>query len=126
MFKVKDIMATNVITISEDTGVYDAVKLLVDNNITGLPVVTKDMELIGIISEKDLLGALYDSNMAGGTVKDMVTRKLTSFHEDDDLADVCECMMKSSFRRVPIVSDGKLVGLVSRSDIMRFILKIRK
>ena len=53
-------------------------------------------------------------------------RDSTTFNEEDDLFDIYECLMENSFRRVPILSEGKLRGLISRRDIIKFILKLRK
>jgi CBS domain-containing protein len=55
-----------------------------------------------------------------------MTRDVKCFEEDDSLTDVCECLIDSPFRRVPILSGGKLVGIVSRADIIKFILRIRR
>ncbi len=126
MFPAKKIMTTDVVTVDEHTPVYAAIRLLVEHNITGLPVIDGEHHLVGIISEKDLLGALYNSRIRESTVGAMMTREVTTFREDSDLIDICEAMIAGNFRRVPIVNKGKLVGLVSRRDIIKFILHLRQ
>ena len=69
MFKVKEIMKTNVMTVKRKTEIYEAINILVENNITGLPVVNDDMTVAGIISEKDVLRLLYDMEDKPGNVR---------------------------------------------------------
>lgn len=125
MFKVKETMSRDVITVKETTPLNEALNLLLKENITGLPVVSGDMFLIGMVSEKDMLKLLYDSQTENKLVSDVMTREVVSFDEDTDLFDVCECLIKNNFKRVPILSQSKLVGIVSRKDIIKSILKYR-
>jgi len=167
-FKVSNIMRTEVISVRKDTPIGEAIREMIVNNITGMPVINDRMTLLGIISEKDLLKLLYDyennllnDKLSGdeydaeayneknelmetcsyllkdiskrelldllyecGTssvVGDFMTEEVVSLNVDDDLAKVCKCFMKHSFRRVPITSQGKLVGIISRKDILHHI-----
>lgn len=79
-----------------------------------------------MVSEKDMLKLLYNPEAEPSSAAEIMTRKVVSFDENDDLFDVCECLINNNFRRVPIVSKGKLVGVISRRDIIKFILKLRK
>lgn len=126
MLKIKTIMVANPITVRKDTPIREAMQILIDNGITGLPVVDDENHLLGIVSEKDMLILLYENRSCGGVVADFMTREVVFFDEDDDLVDLCEGLIQASFRRVPILSQGKLVGIVSRTDLIRHILKIRK
>jgi len=123
MLKAKDVMTTGVITARKNAPVQDAIQALIDNNITGLPVVDNEMNVVGIITEKDMLKLLYDLETDGGRVEEFMTEATKSFDEDDDLIDVCNCFIQNPFRRVPILSEGKLVGIISRADIIEYILK---
>ena len=127
MFKAKDIMTTQVISVKRDTPIYEAIRLMVDNNITGLPVVNEDMTLAGIISEKDVLQLLYDcedlKKGRSSTVQSFMTHHVVSFDQEDNLITVCNCLIKNHFRRVPVVENKKLVGIISRKDLIRFILE---
>ena len=123
MFKTKDIMTDNVATTSRDTDIYQAVKTLVDKNITGLPVLNDDGSLAGVITEKDALKLLYDiENDNQGNVEDYMSKSIVSFNENDSLIDITDCLIKNNFRRVPIMSKGKLAGIISRKDIIAYIL----
>jgi len=121
MFIANDVMTRNITTISDDTEIRDAIRLLVEKNVTGLPVVDTEMRLIGIVTEKDLLNVLYKKNVRNKTVEGLMTRDIVSFDINDSLLDVYRCLMNNSFRRVPILSGDKLVGIISRRDIIKFL-----
>ena len=123
MFDTKNIMTTDVISVKKNTPIGDAVDLLVENNVTGLPVVDDDMNLVGIISEKDMLSLLSEPESSAGKVEDYMTKDAVSFEQGEDLIAICECLVNNNFRRVPIVDDGRLVGIVSRRDIIKYILE---
>ena len=122
MFKAKDIMIKSVFTVKKETPIYVAIKLLAEKNITGLPVVSDDMHLVGIITEKDMMKLMYDPDIEYCQVKDLMTSKVVYFDENDKIQDVCKKLIENNFRRVPILSKGKVVGIISRSDIIKFIL----
>ena len=123
MYETKDIMTTDVITVSRHTPICDAAEILLKNDVTGLPVVDDDMTLVGIITEKDVLKLLSAAENDSATVDEFMTNDVVSFEEETDLIAICECLIKSDFRRVPIVSQGKLTGIISRKDIIKYILE---
>lgn len=123
MFTIKDIMTTDVAFVRKDTPVCDVVAMLVDRNVTGLPVVHDDLSLAGVITEKDILRLLRDEPGESGTAEDYMSTQVVSFDLNEDIIAVCECLVNSHFRRVPIVSGGKLVGIVSRRDLIKYILE---
>ena len=125
MFKAKEIMKTGVITVKKETGIYETIRILMENNITGLPVVNDDMTLAGIISEKDVLRLLYDMEDKPGNVENFMTKDVITFDLEDSLIYIAESLIKNDFRRVPILEEGKLIGILSRKDIIAYILKLR-
>ena len=124
MLRAKDIMTINPIALKKETPAYEAVKNLVENNITCLPIVDDDMTLVGIVSQKDLLEVMYNEDKPGN-VEDFMTKNVFSFNQEISLIDIAECFIKNHFRKVPIVSEGKLVGVVDKMDIIEYILKLR-
>ena len=122
MFETKAIMTTDVISVKRDVPIGRAIEILVENDLTALPVVDEDMALLGIVSEKDVLGLLSALEDDSAKVEDFMTTDVVSFGADEDVIAICECLVNSHFRRVPIVADGKLVGIVSRKDIIKYIL----
>ncbi|HNR32013.1 MAG TPA: CBS domain-containing protein [Candidatus Hydrogenedentes bacterium] len=125
MLAAKEVMATNLITVAENTPVQTAMRLIVENDITGLPVVDEEHKLVGIISEKDLLKVLYQPHLGDALVMDIMSTDLITFEEDADLVDVAEAMIEGHFRRVPILRDGRIVGLITRRDILRHVIDTR-
>ncbi len=127
MLKARDIMSTDVISVKKDDPIFDAVKLLVENNISGLPVVEDDMTLVGIISEKDAVDLFYEREKAENkTVNDYMTCPAVYFTENSALVNICDFLSKNIFRRVPVTSDGKLVGIVSVKDVLNTVLQLRQ
>ena len=126
MLRAKDIMSTDVISVKKDVPIFDAVKLLVEKNISGLPVVEDDMTLTGILSEKDAVDLFYEHEEAEGkTVGDYMTHPAVCFDENNALLNVCNFLVKNIFRRVPVTSGGKLVGIISVQDILNSVLQSR-
>ena len=127
MLKAKDIMTKEVINVKKDAFIFEAIELLAKNSITGIPVVEDDMTLVGILTEKDVLKLFYASkDLENKTVNDFMTHPAIHFDENESLLDVCDCLMNNLFRRVPVTSKGKVVGIVSRADILEYILRLRR
>jgi len=128
MLKVQDVMTKDVISVTQDTSIDEAMEIMRKNNITGMPVVEDDMTLVGVITEKDVLRLFYgEEEVKNKTVGFFMTRPAVSYRGKDSLESVCAFMMVNYFRRVPVVSKkGKLIGIISRPDIIDYILKQRK
>lgn len=126
MLKAKDIMTRNVLTVKKGTPIYEAVELMAKNNITGIPVVEDGMKLVGILTEKDVLNLFYaHKHEKNKTVGDFMSQTVVRFDRNTDLRDICDCLKNSNFRRVPVTSRGEVVGIVSRADIIQYILQMR-
>jgi CBS domain-containing protein len=125
MFKAKDIMRTDVLSVTKDSPIRKAIDMLVENGIAGLPVVDVDMKVIGTISEERILELLYNHSANEGYVEDYMTCGVVSFDVEDDLVEVCESLIENSCRHVPVLSNGKLAGIISRRNIISHIQKNR-
>ena len=126
MVSAKDVMSSDVMTIREDTKMKDIIKLLVQHRITGLPVVSEDDRLLGMVTEKDILKILYERKSNVKSARDLMTTHTASFDENANLMEVFKALVENNYRRVPILSEGKLVGIISRADIIRFISQAGK
>ncbi len=127
MLRAKDVMSTNVISVKKDDPIFDAVKLLVEKNLTGLPVVEDDMTLAGILSEKDVVDLFYELEQSEDkTVGDYMTNPAVCFDENNALLNVCNFLAKNIFRRVPITSGNKLTGIIGIHDILNTVLQLRQ
>jgi len=121
MVKANDIMKTNVLAAGIDADIYEAIRIMVANNVTGLPVIDDEGLLVGVVTEKDVLTLLYNIEDRPGRVADFMTPEVVAFEQDTDLSAIAESLCKNHFRRVPILEKGKLVGIVSRKDVIRYI-----
>ncbi len=125
-------MNTGVVTISQDEDICEAMRMMALNNITGLPVIDDEGMLLGIITEKDVLVLLHNRledtsfDRMVGTVGEFMTRKVVCFAPEDDLRDIAECLSIRDFRRVPILDQGKLVGIISRRDVIRHLRDLQQ
>jgi CBS-domain-containing membrane protein len=121
--KASDIMTTNVVTVKKDVVVTDVIALLLRWHISALPVVDEDNQMVGIVSEIDLVNVTFDGNAADTTVEDVMTTEIISFNPTTELADLVQSFSKKHLRRVPIIDEGKVVGIISRRDLLREMLR---
>ena len=128
MLTAGDFMTKKVVSVKKGTPIYEALELLRKNDITGMPVIEDDMTLAGVITEKDVLRLFYaDCADRDKTVNFFMTRPAASFKVSESLESVCDFLMVKHFRRVPVVStEGKLVGIISRPDIIDYIITQRQ
>jgi CBS domain-containing protein len=113
----KDIMTTRVVTVKPSTPIADAARLLVRRKISGVPVVDeKDKtKVVGILTEADLLAA----HSGAKTVAEVMRKRVISVAPDTSVDDIAATLVKRKIKRVPVLDGGKLVGIVSRIDVLR-------
>lgn len=121
MLKAKDIMTTEVVAVSKDADIYRAIRMMVEKNVTGLPVIDKDRMLVGVVTEKDVLKLLYEVEDRPGKVEDYMTKAVVAFDQETEIGTVADGLAASHFRRVPILNQGRLVGIISRKDVIKHI-----
>jgi predicted transcriptional regulator len=120
----KDIMTRNVVVVHADDSAIDAALLLIQRNISGIPVIGDDKVVVGMITEKDVLKLLIEVD-PDKRVREYMTTTVKSFDESKSVLDICAYLFLHDIKRVPIVKDGQLVGVVSRQDVIREILRLR-
>ena len=124
MMQAREIMTEEVICVRKDTPVIEAIELMASRHITGIPVVEEDMTLIGILSEQDVLRLFHTfDEEKNRKVEQFMTQPAVHFEVDEPLLDICFCLRDNAIRRVPVTSEGKVVGVISRSDIIKYILQ---
>jgi CBS domain-containing protein len=116
-------MTTNIIATKKNIHLTEVMALLLRNHISGLPVEDDEGNLIGIISEIDLVNSVFSGNADGTTAEEVMSKAVFSFSPETELAELVQVFSSKRLRRVPIVDKGKVVGIVSRRDILREILK---
>lgn len=114
MIPVKEVMTTKVISFQEDTPVSEIAERLSKNHITGAPVLTEDGFVVGIVSEVDVF------TKKGATARDIMSPRVISITEETGIDDAARLLAGERIRRLPILREGKLVGLLSRSDVLEF------
>jgi CBS domain-containing protein len=116
----EDVMKHGLLTIGPNAPLYDAMNLISEHHITGLPVVDEGMNLLGIITEKDLLDCVDKPEAVGASVGAYMVRNVVAFSLKTSLRRICLCLVEEDFHRVPILNGTRLVGIISRSDILRY------
>jgi len=145
MLTVKNIMTRDLITVSPDTEIVHAAKLLLEKGINGIPVVDKKGELVGIICQSDLIAqqkrlpipsifTLLDGfipltsmkhfekavqKIAATTVADAMTPKPVTVQTETSIEELASLMVDKNFHTLPVVDEGKLVGVVGKEDILK-------
>ncbi len=123
MYQAKDTMNTKVISIRPEATIEEAILMLLKHDVSGLPVIDEKGQLCGIISEFQLLEVVYDPNLKAAQVQGFMTREVFTIDESTLLASVANLFIVHRIRRVPVVRDGKVVGIVSRRDLLRYIVE---
>jgi CBS domain-containing protein len=149
MLRAKDIMTTSVITATPSMTVAELARILVENKISGVPVMAEDGSLFGIVTENDLIVKnkrlhiptvlrLFDAyvllgspsalekefkKMAAFTVGEICTRDVITITEDTTIEEIATIMSERKVHLLPVLSDGKVVGIVGKADLIRAMLK---
>ena len=142
MLTANDVMTTSVVTVAPETSVPEVARLLHESGISGVPVVDTHGEVIGIVSEGDLIGhagtvgeqrrswwlrlltgedalARDYAKTHACSVRDVMTTRVITVPDTASLADIARQMEKHGIKRVPVVRDGRLIGIVSRGNLLQ-------
>lgn len=146
--KAKEIMTKEVITVNQQASIEEIARKLIDNNLSGLPVTDDDGKMVGIVTEGDLLrkdtpprfpnfvnilGAIiyysgvnrYNDDwkkLLATKAAEIMTSKVITVAEDAEVETIAQLMLNHGIKRVPVVRDGQLLGVVSRADIIKTLL----
>ncbi|MBM4139967.1 MAG: CBS domain-containing protein [Nitrospira sp.] len=146
MLKAKDIMTRDVITVKPTTNIEDLARILIKHGISGAPVVDDDMNVIGIVTENDLISKnkrlhiptifrLFDAfipigtskleveikKMAASIVGEICTRDVVTVDDETPMEDIATIITEKKIHLLPVVKEGKLVGIIGKKDIIRGI-----
>jgi predicted transcriptional regulator len=123
--KVEDYMTRQLVTFKPETELFDAIEIFSTSNISGAPVINDRGELIGMLSEVDCLKAIlqhtYHEEEHGGHVGDFMATEVETIAADSDIIELSEQFIAGKRRRLPVMRDGKLVGQISRKDVLRAV-----
>lgn len=115
------IMTDHLVTIHPDASIEDAIDLILTHEISGLPVIDDDGLLVGVITEFALLAVAYDQKVKDQLVSQHMTREIIAVETDDVLGRVADLCIVHRVRRLPVMKDGRLLGLIARRDVLRAI-----
>lgn len=144
--RARDIMTTGALTVAPEASIADAARLMLEHRVSGLPVVDQHGTLVGIVTERDLLrrpeiGTVLDHarwvelwlttdevaqdyvHSHGRRVGDVMTRQVVSIETDTPLDEIVALMIRDGLKRLPVVRDKKVIGIVSRADLLQAFLR---
>lgn len=147
MMKAREMMTKNLVTVKEDTPIREVAKLLYERKISGIPVV-ENGKIIGVVTEGDVLrkriapripdvlrvlgqDVSYEGmdnyheafrKMGANTAGEIMTREVRCVDVDDDIIKVGDIILNNNVKRVPVLDNGELVGIISRSDLVKLLL----
>jgi CBS domain-containing protein len=125
VFTASEIMKLPVVKVTPDTSVDDAVELMLKHNLSGVPVVDSDGQLVGMFSETDQFDCGY-ADQAQARVADYMTTDVTSLDVADPLVDVAQAFKAKPVHRMPVTRDGTVVGVIGCRDLAQFVRKLEK
>jgi CBS domain-containing protein len=126
-FTIADYMTKNLMTVKQDADVLATIKQLLSHKVTCAPVLDRSGKLVGMFSEKDsmkvVLDASYNQGMSGKVV-DFMNQKIISVDASSSIVDLADKFQDSSVRSFPVFDDDKLVGIISRTDVLRALVSM--
>jgi len=126
MTTVSEIMTTHLVFVDPDDRVEQAIKLMLRHSISGLPVVNDVGELLGVITEYDILEMIDAPETAQDKVFLHMTRDLVTVDVDTSILQAASIFLARSIRRIPVVKESRLVGIVSRRELIQFVQERRQ
>lgn len=126
---LRDYMLPHPAKVKADANVLEAMRVIIDNKVSGLCVVDDAENLVGILSELDCLqaalSATYNKTEIGTVNQYMTSENLVVTHPDEDIVDVAQDMLKNKHRRRPVVENGRLIGQITCRQVLRAVQNFR-
>lgn len=119
---ITEIMESDVATVKSDASLEDAVRIMIERSVGGLPVIDPKEIIVGMITERDIVRLMGDS-VSGVKVKDIMSRRVTTAPPNMPIDAAAKIMIASGFRRLPVVTDSFVCGIITATDIMRYLGK---
>lgn len=120
---IRDIMSKIVISVRPEATLMDAVRVLTKHHISGAPVVTTQGEVVGFISEPNLMDVLFDQSVRSVPVSEYMSAGVHVVESHDPISTAASMLALYGIRRLPVVENGRLVGVVTRRDLLAYSLR---
>lgn len=122
MTRVKDVMAKRVATVTPETTMKKLCGILSRRKTSGVPVVDRKGKLVGFVSERDIIAAVAKKNFLDRTAGDLMTRKLKTIGPDEPLTNASKIFSCAPYRQLPVVKNGKVVGVLTRQGVVQHMM----
>jgi len=127
---VSDYMSKNLVTFSTEQTVFQVVELLIHNRISGGPVINENNELVGVITEAECMNQISESRyfnmpLSNTKVKNIMIKEFKTVNANMNIFDASKLFSNAVKRSLPVLSEGKLVGLISRKDVLKAALNVK-
>jgi CBS domain-containing protein len=112
------------VVLRPDMDLHRAMHVLLENDISGAPVVDEQGNLVGMLSERDCLTVAFRASYhqeLGGTVAEFMSSEVQTIEANSDIVQVAELFFNSRYRRFPVMEENRLIGLISRRDILKAV-----
>ena len=123
MYQVKDAMNRKVVSILPQATVEEAIRTLLENKISGAPVIDETGKLVGIISQFQLLEVLYDPQIRTQRIQQFMTKEVLTVEDSALLGMAANLFVLHRIHRIPVLKAGRVVGVISRSDLLKYFLE---
>ncbi|MEM4575309.1 MAG: CBS domain-containing protein [Archaeoglobaceae archaeon] len=121
--EVKEIMERNVFYVTKDESIKDLIDLMFENRIGGCPVVDEDEVVVGIVTERDILKLLAKNRKIDGVASEFMTKSVVTIGARDTIEKAMKTMINRRFRRLPVIEDGILIGMITSREILAYFGK---
>lgn len=120
--KIEDIMMKKIITVKGSATLQEISKILIDNTLSGAPVVDSGGLLTGFVSERDIIASIASGEFADKRVRDIMTKKVIAISSDSTIENASQIFGKYPYRYIPVCKNKRIVGLISRKDVIEKLL----
>ena len=117
---VREIMKKEVVSLGVNDNISNAIKTMIERNIGGMPIVDNEDVVVGIVSERDFVRTVADI-ITSKSIKEYMSNKVVTASPDISVAEATRTMIEKGFRRIPVVKEDVLLGIVTASDVMRYL-----
>lgn len=124
---VQDFMAARLVSVTRQTDIYRAIRLLIEEHISGVPVVDEEGHPVGFLSEKDCFKVAFCCGYyrdRGGPVSEYMSRSAVTVSAETDIVTVAEMFLNGPYRRFPVVSGERVIGVITRREALKALMEI--